>query len=197
MQGQRFEENFYVDSQLENNYDLALNRMHYDDPFDENNDGNNSNQNLIPVNNGLVNADAAVSPYRAPSVYRRPPNADSDHGYSTMTPHDDSENAGFTLADPLLNRGGAGGGRGGGGGGQKRASLSDTISINTSVSSPTNYQKHYNVPLRDDGIVGNSSQIAGSTSMDLRDTGALLAQQHQSPHHLLAPVTVHRQMEAS
>ena len=38
---------------------------------------------------------AAVSPYRLNPGYRRPAaGADSDHGYSTMTPHDDSEAAG-------------------------------------------------------------------------------------------------------
>lgn len=32
-----------------------------------------------------------VSPYRMSSGYRRPPTGDSDHGYSTMTPHEDTE----------------------------------------------------------------------------------------------------------
>ncbi|XP_022246418.1 VWFA and cache domain-containing protein 1-like isoform X1 [Limulus polyphemus] len=32
-----------------------------------------------------------VSPYRASSTYRRPAGGESDHGYSTMTPHEDSE----------------------------------------------------------------------------------------------------------
>lgn len=35
---------------------------------------------------------AALSPYRLNPGYRRPPaGSESDHGYSTMTPHDDSE----------------------------------------------------------------------------------------------------------
>lgn len=180
------ENNYYIDSMADNNFDVPLNRIQFEDaPFDdEQHDGNSSNQNLIPVNNGAIVPAEVSSPYRAPSAYRRRPNADSDHGYSTMTPHDDSENLCFTLADPLPNAG------------QKRASISDSASINTSVSSPTNYQRHYNVPLDNKTILG------GSSSIDLRDTAAaMLSGVHHSsgsPHHvLLAPVTVHRQMEAS
>ena len=37
---------------------------------------------------------AAISPYRLNPGYRRPaPGTESDHGYSTMTPHEDSEAA--------------------------------------------------------------------------------------------------------
>lgn len=39
------------------------------------------------LNSVVVN----VSPYRMSSGYRRPPTGDSDHGYSTMTPHEDTE----------------------------------------------------------------------------------------------------------
>ncbi|XP_074098201.1 VWFA and cache domain-containing protein 1 [Cotesia typhae] len=41
-----------------------------------------------------------ISPYRVATNYRRPPGGDSDHGYSTMTPHDDTEQQSF--AEPLL-----------------------------------------------------------------------------------------------
>ncbi|XP_057341737.1 VWFA and cache domain-containing protein 1 [Microplitis mediator] len=41
-----------------------------------------------------------ISPYRVSTNYRRPPGGDSDHGYSTMTPHDDTEQQSF--AEPLL-----------------------------------------------------------------------------------------------
>ncbi|XP_014215011.1 VWFA and cache domain-containing protein 1 [Copidosoma floridanum] len=47
-----------------------------------------------------VAAVPVVSPYRVSSGYRRAPQADSDHGYSTMTPHDDSEQHNFS--EPLL-----------------------------------------------------------------------------------------------
>jgi hypothetical protein len=42
----------------------------------------------------------SVSPYRMNTTYRRPTNAESDHGYSTMSPPaDDSEQASTTCAD--------------------------------------------------------------------------------------------------
>ncbi|XP_015437765.1 PREDICTED: LOW QUALITY PROTEIN: VWFA and cache domain-containing protein 1 [Dufourea novaeangliae] len=41
---------------------------------------------------------APISPYRVSTNYRKPPGGDSDHGYSTMTPHDDSEQQ--TFAEP-------------------------------------------------------------------------------------------------
>lgn len=43
---------------------------------------------------------AVVSPYRVNTAYRRPPGGDSDHGYSTMTPHEDSEH--LQYFEPLL-----------------------------------------------------------------------------------------------
>ncbi|CAH1774319.1 unnamed protein product [Owenia fusiformis] len=46
---------------------------------------------------------ATISPYRMNTMYRRPHGGDSsDHGYSTMTPHEDSERASTTCAEPLL-----------------------------------------------------------------------------------------------
>lgn len=49
---------------------------------------------------GLDNV-AIVSPYRVNTGYRRPAGGDSDHGYSTMTPHEDSEHA-ASYVEPLL-----------------------------------------------------------------------------------------------
>lgn len=49
---------------------------------------------------GLDNV-AIVSPYRVNTGYRRPAGGDSDHGYSTMTPHEDSEHA-VSFVEPLL-----------------------------------------------------------------------------------------------
>ncbi|KAG8193233.1 hypothetical protein JTE90_005580 [Oedothorax gibbosus] len=43
-----------------------------------------------------------ASPYRVASNYRRPAGGDSDHGYSTMTPHEDSE---LAYSEPLLTVG--------------------------------------------------------------------------------------------
>jgi len=45
-----------------------------------------------------------VSPYRLNPGYRRPPGGDSDHGYSTMTPHEESEQAGPSAnVEPLVS----------------------------------------------------------------------------------------------
>lgn len=84
-----------------------------------------------------------MSPYRVSTNYRRPPGGDSDHGYSTMTPHDDSEQQAFV--EPLLVIG--------------KNVESDLIKQPTTVPSPTTY-------------LG-------------------------SPHHVLAPVTVHCNMETN
>ncbi|XP_064624547.1 VWFA and cache domain-containing protein 1-like isoform X2 [Lineus longissimus] len=45
---------------------------------------------------------ASISPYRVNTMYRRPTTGDSDHGYSTMTPHEDSEQASTTCIEPLI-----------------------------------------------------------------------------------------------
>lgn len=86
---------------------------------------------------------APISPYRVSTNYRRPPGGDSDHGYSTMTPHDESEQQMF--AEPLLVVGG-----------------------NTETE--------------------QTSQVNGTAS-----TMTYLS----SPHHILAPVTVHQNMETN
>ena len=45
---------------------------------------------------------ASISPYRVNTSYRRPAGGDSDHGYSTMTPHDESEHASLPCLEPLI-----------------------------------------------------------------------------------------------
>lgn len=45
---------------------------------------------------------ASISPYRVNTGYRRPAGGDSDHGYSTMTPHEDSEHASIPCLEPLI-----------------------------------------------------------------------------------------------
>ncbi|OAD54774.1 VWFA and cache domain-containing protein 1 [Eufriesea mexicana] len=84
-----------------------------------------------------------ISPYKVSTNYRKPPGGDSDHGYSTMTPHDDSEQQIF--AEPLLVVG--------------TNTESDLRRQSTCLPSPTTH-------------LG-------------------------SPHHVLAPVTVHCNMEAN
>ncbi|XP_066587583.1 VWFA and cache domain-containing protein 1 isoform X2 [Prorops nasuta] len=86
---------------------------------------------------------APISPYRVSTNYRRPPGGDSDHGYSTMTPHDDSEQQ--TFIEPLLIVG----------------NNTELDLVRQSVCSPS-----------------------PTTNLD-------------SPHHVLASVTVHRNMETN
>lgn len=47
----------------------------------------------------------SISPYHISTGYRRPQTThDSDHGYSTMTPHDDSEHLSVAIVEePLLH----------------------------------------------------------------------------------------------
>ncbi|XP_055689667.1 VWFA and cache domain-containing protein CG16868 [Lutzomyia longipalpis] len=154
-----------ADSQGENQLDVPMARLNFDDMggHDDCDFGNSSNQNLLPATGIMI---PEVSPYRAPSACRRPNAADSDHGYSTMTPHEDSENLCFTLADPLLTH--------------KRLSMSDSASISTSVSSPTNCR-----PLGGFDRHLAAAPVEGTTILPA------------SPHLVLAPVTVHRQLEAT
>ncbi|CAL1673299.1 unnamed protein product [Lasius platythorax] len=88
---------------------------------------------------------APISPYRVSTNYRRPPGGDSDHGYSTMTPHDDSEQQTFA-SEPLL-------------------------------------------------IVDNNIEpdLTRQSGIGMPSPTTYLG----SPHHVLAPVTVHRDMETN
>ncbi|KAK4871749.1 hypothetical protein RN001_015873 [Aquatica leii] len=107
-----------------------------------------------------------ISPYCVPTGYRRPLTAaDSDHGYSTMTPHDESEHLSFapieidSLEDDCI---------------------SDATSINTSVS---------------------SKQPKGSL-FEARSKMRVLPhltdlQMTSIPNRIIAPVTVHRNMEVT
>lgn len=87
---------------------------------------------------------APISPYRVSTNYRRPPGGDSDHGYSTMTPHDDCEQQTFA-SEPLL------------------------------------------------AIDNNESNLTKQSDIGMPSPMTYLG----SPHHVLAPVTVHRNMETN
>ncbi|XP_055922242.1 VWFA and cache domain-containing protein CG16868 [Eupeodes corollae] len=198
---------FYVDSMQDEHYGVPLSGFNFDNippPDDGDIDGFGDghagamNRNLInPLGNAIAVPD--VSPYHMStgSSYRRPPNGESDHGYSTMTPHEDSEHMCFTLAEPLINN--------------KRLSKSDSLSINTSVSSPTNHNSGITVdrPVSSMGIRTRSNDhrynytpknnsMYGQTILgDCTKESESNQQQKMSPHHILARVTVHRHMEAS
>lgn len=172
--GSETAEQIYVDSLLDN-LGVPMSRLDFKDmcQHDDQNDVNsNGNQKLL-LNSGIGSNTiiSEVSPYRIATNYRRP-NADSDHGYSTMTPHEDSEHIGFNLAEPLIQQ-------------QKRLSMSDSASINTSVSSPHNY--HLNLIPID----------RPKPSNNLFETPQTILPLSLPAHHYEVAVDVHRHMEAS
>lgn len=222
---------YEADSIQDDNYGVPLSRLYSDDisPHDDSDlsgGGGVGGGNIMNRNHRLANAIAVneVSPYHmSTGGYRRPMNGDSDHGYSTMTPHEDSEHMCFTLVEPLINN-------------QKRLSMSaDSMSINTSVSSPTNHHhcqpyhpQHITID-RPPGLavpdipsfppnlgqvpvtglstpLGKANRVpergfSNMTSSNFPPPGQTVLLnngfQQISSHHILAPVTVHRHMEAS
>ncbi|XP_044742087.1 VWFA and cache domain-containing protein 1 [Chrysoperla carnea] len=117
-----------------------------------------------------------VSPYRLSTGYRRPhTTGDSDHGYSTMTPHDESEHLSVALVEPLLtlndeNHSDVG---------SNSTSISTDNCLSSSVGSPQH--KFVNSGNGDTTVVPTT--VPGTTNI------------HR--HCLLVPVTVHRDMETT
>ncbi|XP_017839507.1 VWFA and cache domain-containing protein CG16868 [Drosophila busckii] len=194
------QEQFYVDSVQEENYGLPLSRFNFDDC--QTHDEPPLGYDHAAAQRQLMHA-ADISPYHVSSgssYYRRPPNGESDHGYSTMTPHEDSSDQQcFTLAEPLLLH-------------DKRHSKSDTMSISTSISSPTNRQQGSQTHPYLSNQPANKTErykqqatpspcrvgaVYGQTTLPLELEGD--EQQSQTPrsHYILAPVTVHRHMETA
>jgi hypothetical protein len=171
--------------------------------------GQNISQNLLlnpsSQNSSMMMLPNLTSPYRMPST-RRPPTGDSsDHGYSTMTPHEDSEH--FYLRAGVGGCGSGGtssGGSGGadsllngfcpknGNGAVKRLSISDSASLNTSISAPSSsYQPQHHLKM-------NHTQYASKytphlVSPTMKTTSLTI---NKSPNHILVPVTVHQHMDA-
>ena len=84
-------DHLYADSLQDIAYPMS--RFDFDDKSpDDDIIGSSAKQNLLLSNqtNQSITILPNISPYRMPSNYRRP-NGDSDHGYSTMTPHEESE----------------------------------------------------------------------------------------------------------
>ncbi|XP_030559719.1 VWFA and cache domain-containing protein CG16868 [Drosophila novamexicana] len=192
------QEQFYVDSVQEENYGLPLSRFNFDDcqAHDEPPMGGYDH---AAAQRQLMHA-ADISPYHmssGSSYYRRPPNGESDHGYSTMTPHEDSSDQQcFTLAEPLLLH-------------DKRHSKSDTMSISTSISSPTNRQQSTTHPYLSNQPASKTErykqqQQPQATPSPCRGAAAVYGQttlpldaEEPRSHYILAPVTVHRHMETA
>lgn len=167
-----FGEHLYIDSQDNNCIGMMqMSRLDYDDhPMEEHPEMSNSlNQSLLNTNDNVV--PNIQSPYRIATNYRHPNGYtdSSDHGYSTMgTHHDDSEHQAS-----ISNRH------------NKRFSLSDSASINTSISSPQNNQPY------DLSLPVHIGKILSSEQTQI------LSPKKLSPHQVLAEVTVHRMMEST
>ncbi|CAG9785442.1 unnamed protein product [Diatraea saccharalis] len=88
--------NLYVDGPAEtwHDADVQMSHMQSDDMHDQ-----SGQDKLLPA----MEIEAPISPYRIVTGYRRAHTAGgSDHGYSTMTPHEDSEATGFSVNDPTI-----------------------------------------------------------------------------------------------
>ncbi|CAH0407090.1 unnamed protein product [Chilo suppressalis] len=88
--------NLYVDGPAETWHDaeVQMSHMQSDDMHDQ-----SGQDKLLPA----MEIEAPISPYRIVTGYRRAHTAGgSDHGYSTMTPHEDSEATGFSVNDPTI-----------------------------------------------------------------------------------------------
>ncbi|XP_063822388.1 VWFA and cache domain-containing protein CG16868 [Ostrinia nubilalis] len=88
--------NLYVDGPAEtwHDADVQMSHLQSDDMHDQ-----SGQDKLLPA----MEIEAPISPYRVVTGYRRPHTAGgSDHGYSTMTPHEDSEATGFSVNDPTI-----------------------------------------------------------------------------------------------
>ncbi|GBO98550.1 VWFA and cache domain-containing protein CG16868 [Eumeta japonica] len=140
--------NLYVDGPAETwpEQDVQLSHLQSDDA----NGDHSGHDKLLPA----AEIEAPISPYRVVTGYRRPhTTGDSDHGYSTMTPHEDSEATAFSMNEPIV--------------------LSDDTKSDVSCPIPSKIKPR---------------PRPGETNVIILPC---------SKNIINAPVTVHRQMEAS
>lgn len=140
--------NLYVDGPAETwqDQDVQLSHLPSDDMHDH-----SGQDKLLPA----MEIEAPISPYRVITSYRRPHTAaGSDHGYSTMTPHEDSEATGFSVNDPIV--------------------LSDDTKSDVSCPIPSKIKPR--------------PKATNDLSVTVLPCGK---------NSIVAPVTVHRHMEAS
>lgn len=149
-------ERFYLTSAQENQ--VRMSDFNMSDDFPE---MDSHQDKLLQDTNKLE----PISPYCIATNYRRPLTAvDSDHGYSTMTPHDESEH--FSFAPVEIDS-------------LEDDCTSDATSINTSVSS-----KHHKV-----NELRHKVKAFPQTDVQMMTT--------PSRNCIIAPVTVHRNMEVT
>ncbi|VVD06179.1 unnamed protein product [Leptidea sinapis] len=138
--------NLYVDGPAETWHDAEVQMSHLQDDMPD----PSGQDKLLPME-----IEAPISPYRVITGYRRPHTAGgSDHGYSTMTPHEDSEATGFSVNDPTI--------------------LSDDTKSDVSFPAPAKIKPRAN--------------MSTDFSITVLPCGK---------NSVIAPVTVHRHMEAS
>ncbi|XP_053612632.1 VWFA and cache domain-containing protein CG16868 [Plodia interpunctella] len=140
--------NLYVDGPAEtwHDPDVQLSHLQSDDMHDK-----SGQDKLLPA----MEIEAPISPYRVITGYRRAHTAGgSDHGYSTMTPHEDSEATGFSVNDPII--------------------LSDDTKSDVSCPLPAKIKPRL--------------KTGGDLTVTVLPCGK---------NSIIAPVTVHRHMEAS
>lgn len=169
-----YDERFYIDSQDNNVGMMQMSRFDYDDQaLEEHKIGSNLNQSLLNAGEGAAVANI-ISPYRIETNYR--PNGytdSSDHGYSTMT-------MGTTQSDNQCHSGASRIHH------NRRNSISDSLSINTSVSSPHNGDSS-----------SSSNKVVQLSTIQPSIGTTMLPKQILSPNQIIAEVTVHRIMESS
>ncbi|XP_045532868.1 VWFA and cache domain-containing protein 1 [Pieris brassicae] len=139
--------NLYVDGPAEtwHDADVQMGQLQSDGMHDS-----SGQDKLLPA----LEIEAPISPYRVVTGYRRPHTAGgSDQGYSTMTPHEDSEATGFSVNDPTV--------------------LSDDTKSDVSFPPPARVKPR------------------------LMHTDLTMTVLPCGKNSVLAPVTVHRNMEAS
>ncbi|KAG6445680.1 VWFA and cache domain-containing protein CG16868 [Manduca sexta] len=140
--------NLYVDGPAEtwHDADVQMSHLQSDDMHDQ-----SGQDKLLPA----MEIEAPISPYRVVTGYRRAHTAGgSDHGYSTMTPHEDSEATGFSVNDPII--------------------LSDDTKSDVSCPLPAKIKPRL--------------KAMGDLNVTVLPCGK---------NSIIAPVTVHRHMEAS
>lgn len=185
------EDQFYAtDSLQETNFGLHFtSRFNFDDnlPHDDN-DSSHRNNIRTNIHNNLTNRSInAISPYHIASNGCKRSNVESDHGYSTMTPREDSEHMSFTLIEPLIDN-------------KKRYSIStDSVQTSNQDSSVTTVAA---TVLASENVMSScidNNELSCAKDEVLYNKCKTISQKEAaaSCHNILVPVTVHRHMEAS
>lgn len=125
---------------------------------------------------------ASISPYRVSTNYRRPAGGDSDHGYSTMTPQEDSEQASTACLEPLII-----------GRDRYRPSSSSITKMSASGMLPPPPSHRHSSPIPLATHLEPQTQLEPHLQQTQLEPLTHLPQQTiiDGPHHIMAPVTVH------